>query len=200
MSWRGTLTSGKEFSRGVARGRRPWSTPGVRSDIFLVGMTHRSSPVRLLLTILVIAMVPFCCCSFHAWLSVCGACETHSDRGASERFAAGHSDVVNHHHDDSDHHAEDGGACSGHHEDAPSPCRPDGPSDDGCKCGKHDLKMVSFQKPIVEFSTPALIATLPWVTAGNVQHPVTHYAARRFAWAEARPPTSLLRLHCALTI
>lgn len=173
--------------------RYPWP------DILLIGMTLRSGPVRLLLTILVVATVPFCCCSFHAWLSVCETCPTVSAGGVEEHFAAIHGVGAAHHHD-SDHHADDGSPCSGHDGEAPAPCCPDDSGDHGCKCGKHDLKMVSVEKPTVEFSAPVLIAILPWVAVTNIEPPAMCCTFRRFAWAEARPPTSLLRLHCALTI
>ena len=166
----------------------------------MTGMMHRSCPIRLALTILVITAVPFCCCSFHAWLSACGACTTHSNAGVGEHIAHDPEAHRESHHHDSNHHEADGDSCSGHHENAPSPCCPDDPGNDGCKCGKHDLKMVSVERPTVEFSVPALIAILPWAHASNFEPPVTHFTARRCVWAEARPPTSLLRLHCALVV
>lgn len=60
--------------------------------------------------------------------------------------------------------------------------------------------MLSGEKPTIELPTAVLVAILNWVaipsSAAEPSRPFTNGEI----WAAVRPPTSLLRLHCALIV
>ena len=60
--------------------------------------------------------------------------------------------------------------------------------------------MVTVEKSTVEVGKPIVVAVLPWALTPELL-PLTHsHAFQHVTWPSARPPTSLLRLHCALIV
>jgi len=147
------------------------------------------------ITALVAVGVPLCCCNFRALFSSCDPCERAIPASVSEVHADGHGhDHVSEHGDQATLPVDqDAKHC-------PAPCEP-GHEDDGqCSCGKHDLQLSSVEKSTlnVDKSISAIaelfsVRTNAWPTAA-IKLPVWE------SWALTRPPTSLLRLHCALTV
>jgi hypothetical protein len=121
------------------------------------------------------------------------------ERGLAVVVAHQHSDERSHDHD-GDHPSDS--AREGHdaHPDKKAPCGPNHDEQNDCSCGKHDSKMLTGAKPSVEPPVPALIAILDWVLTTE-RIPLAQITINRHdVWATARPPTSLLRLHCALVV
>lgn len=156
-------------------------------------MLTRCSHFRTFVALLLVVVVPFCCCNFHSLLTACEACVP-ACAGHESRTAAANG------HDDNDHeHLHASGARPGsetrHHHGEPS----DGDTQD-CTCGKHEAKMLSGEKPTIELPTTVLVAILNWTTvAWAAPEPSLTFVSGE-VWACARPPTSLLRMHCALTV
>lgn len=80
------------------------------------------------------------------------------------------------------------------------PCGPHHEDQNDCSCGKHDAKMLTGAKPSVEPPVSVIIAILDWVVTTDRASLAQITINRHDAWATARPPTSLLRLHCALVV
>lgn len=159
-------------------------------------MLQRGSPFRLLVTLLLVVAVPFCCCNFRSLLSTCSSCQA---MPAAEEVDASHG----HSHDaDSDHavphqHARD----QTQHGDgeSPAPCGP-GDNKHQCNCEKNDGKMLTVQKSTVELPMPVVVAILDWSMAVDMLPPFSTRVLYRGNLAVARPLTSLLRQHCALIV
>lgn len=171
----------------------------IQADILPRSMLHRSSPTRLLVTLLLVVAVPFCCCDFRSFLSGCASC-------GAEGPATGHDEVVAH--VDADGAAHDHAAChqhaTGHAPEnadnhAPLPCGPGNDTHD-CNCGKNDGKMLTVQKPTVELPTSVIVAVLDWTLTADLAPRAISRMPYRDISAVARPPTSLLRMHCALIV
>ncbi|QOJ16359.1 MAG: hypothetical protein HRU76_01585 [Phycisphaeraceae bacterium] len=82
--------------------------------------------------------------------------------------------------------------------------KPVSPEDDSdqhdCTCGQNQAKMMAGEKPTIELPTTVLVAILNWATvAGAAPEPSPAFVSGE-VWACARPPTSLLRMHCALIV
>ncbi len=60
--------------------------------------------------------------------------------------------------------------------------------------------MMSGEKPTIDFALAVLVATLNWITSNWTSVEPAHTFVSGEVWACARPPTSLLRLHCALIV
>ncbi len=155
-------------------------------------MVQRASPFRLLVTLLLAVAVPFCCCNFHSWLSACGPCEAaeHSDDG-DLALTGDHVKQT------SDH--QDADAPLSHHEDHNAPCGPSKDKDGPCSCGKSNAPMLTVEKSGMDLPMPVLLAVLPHSFVSPLVQSVCS-DVRRDSTSLARPPTSLLRLHCALTV
>ena len=162
-------------------------------------MLYRGSTFRLLVSLLLVVAVPFCCCNFHAWVSACSSCDDHADRGLVVGVAHQHSDASTHDHD-GDYPTDSGRDGHDAHRDKNVPCGHHHNDQDDCSCDKHDAKMLTGAKPSVEPPVPVLIAILDWVLTTE-RIPLAQITINRHdVWATARPPTSLLRLHCALVV
>jgi hypothetical protein len=156
-------------------------------------MLSRNGHFRTCLSLLLAVVVPFCCCNFHSLLTACEACVP-ACAGHESRTEAANG------HDDNDHeHLHASGARPGsetrHHHGEPS----DGDTQD-CTCGKHEAKMLSGEKPTIELPTAGLVAILNWVAVPSSVAEQSRPFSNGEVWASARPPTSLLRLHCALIV
>ena len=162
-------------------------------------MLNRGSTFRLMVSLLLVVAVPFCCCNFHAWLSACSSCDDHAERGSVVAVAHPHSDASTHDHD-GDNPSDSAGENHNTHPDKNGPCGPHHEDQNDCTCGKHDAKMLTGAKTSVEPPVPVLIAILDWVLTTD-RIPLAQITINRHdVWATARPPTSLLRLHCALVV
>ena len=149
-----------------------------------------TGPFRLLVTLLLEVSMPLCCCSLRSLGKCCPS--------QSSPVVAGHS------HAESDHEHEEHASCHGGHDHDDSqpdskPCTPSSDTD-GCGCGKSLTKLGVVAKPVVELHAPALVAILPTAETLPVEE-VASIRARATAARPVLPPvTSLLRLHCALTV
>ena len=147
------------------------------------------SPIRRLITILLMVSMPLCCCNFRSLGRCCGP------------VGAPASSSHVHEHGAVDEHAD----CHGGHEvtNAPSgtdPCGPGHDDGDQCACGKSLTKMGLVGKPVVEIPALAFVAILPLPTMPLADSVPTHVASFWAARLLVPPATTLLRLHCALTV
>ncbi len=164
-----------------------------------LGMLQRREPIRLLLTILLAIIVPFCCCDFHAWLDSCDSCDSPA---LSEPFtikAATHAGCSGHPvGEPQTHELLHKASISDEKQSQDSSSQQD--ENQECTCAKHDAKMISGVKPTVEFSAPVILAILPWVESATFEIAGLSFKSDPFAQVFVRPSTSLLRLHCALIV
>lgn len=161
-------------------------------------MRQRGGTFRLFVTLLLAVAVPFCCCDFHSWLSSCAPCETATREAAVEPVAHDHRHGSAHDHD-SDHHADATTASTDGNESGPSPCGPGHGGDDDCSCGKQNT-LLAVAKTTVKFPVPVMVAILSLPAIVDSGTPRLFRVAGRDLWVSARPSTTLLHLHCALTV
>lgn len=154
-------------------------------------MTRLTSPYArwMLATVMVVAL-PFCCCN--------GRLVTQAYGGLAAIHTVAHGSLYegtgNLHHQEADPGPGQGCHSSGK-SDGSTPCDDDGP----CDCEQHkQVKQVPDRSTTVDFSW-TLIAVLPGDERTDwIPEPPT--IARFSPGAVPRPPTSLLRLHCALIV
>jgi len=158
-------------------------------------MLDTRSPFRLLVTLLLAVAVPFCCCNFHSWLSACAPCEAASHVTETKLAVHSHAAGVGHDHD-ADHHAESAKTPEGNI--PASPCER-GHDDGDCACSKQSTYL-TVAKPTLEFPTPIVVAVLSFPAITETWASLPSWTTERDSRAFARPPTSLLRLHCALIV
>lgn len=153
-------------------------------------MTRLTSPhARWMLATVMAVALPFCCCNGRLGTQAFGAL-------ASIQTVAHGS-----HHEDTGHRHRGESRESGHgchssgQSEGPTPCDDDGP----CDCEQHkQIKQLPERSTTVDLSWTviAILATVEqteWI-------PEPPSITRLSPAAVPRPPTSLLRLHCALTI
>lgn len=158
-------------------------------------MLDTRSPFRLLVTLLLAVAVPFCCCNFHSWISVCAPCEAVSHDTGTNLAVHSHERDGGHDHD-ADHHADS--AKTPHGDTPASPCER-GHDEGDCTCSKQSTYL-TFAKPTLEFPTPVLVAVLSFPAITDTWASLPSWTKEPGSWAFTRPPTSLLRLHCALIV
>jgi len=149
------------------------------------------SPLRVFVTVLLMVSMPLCCCTFRS-LGRC--CST-----VGERQTPVHAETAGDGSEDEHAHCHGGHA----HSDAPSgtePCAPGHGDGNTCACGKSLTKMGVIGKPVIEIPAPALVAILPWPTTPSVESMPSQPANILAARPLVPPATTLLRLHCALTV
>ncbi|HMN39758.1 MAG TPA: hypothetical protein PKE29_02865 [Phycisphaerales bacterium] len=148
------------------------------------------------MTLLLVVAVPFCCCNFRSLLSTCSSCQA---APVADEPEASHDRSHDSDHDLAAPHQH----ATGHkqHEDGQSsvPCGP-GDEKHHCNCEKNDGKMLTVQKSTVELPMPVVVAILDWSMAADMLPPAAIRVQYRGSLAIARPPTSLLRQHCALIV
>lgn len=160
-------------------------------------MIDRDGPFRPIITILLAVTLPLCCCNFRVLAGGPAAChavavdfaraapldeQRHDCCGSSGRSPAS---------------GAPGQAPSGQEEPGKSPAPPDG----SCNCGKSNMVSSSHEEPgpqpseIVMGAVPAAeMARAAWGRSVEMARPaMTRNGV-------LRPATSLLRLHCALTV
>lgn len=160
-------------------------------------MLQRGGTFRLFVTLLLAVAVPLCCCNFRSLLIACVPCEPATQRDAAQPVADHQSDGTVHDHDS----GHDSGPTTAHNEGGEpgqSPCGP-GHDDDDCTCGTQST-LLTIAKQTMEFPTPVLVAILSFPTIAESWESCPFSAMNRGLWTAARPPTSLLRLHCALVV
>jgi len=166
-------------------------------------MMSNSGVLRFLITLVLAVTVPFCCCKLAALFSACGGCQ-----GSAETLTVlGDQKSVGHAHGDGSraHHVAKpmygfGKLASNEGDHSPTTCGPGSQDRGDCACGKHDTKMLAEVKPSAEVSAPVLLAVSAWpaLTPPGLDFPTC--VQSRLDWTQNRPPTSLLRLHCALIV
>ncbi len=123
-------------------------------------------------------LMPLCCCYSSALATSSTAPHQHT------QTATGH---------DHGHHAE--ARLPAHHHDQPQPDQPDGPCD--CGCSGPDGPVFAIEKTLqLDWTVQALPLSLARVLAVSCWSP----PAIQVTAPLARPPDSLLRLHCALIV
>ena len=154
----------------------------------------RNAPIRCLISLLLAAWLPFCCCDLQSLTSVCVACQ--DDDGVQNRIAYPNADWTLQNHSALSH-------C--HEHDSAPPSTPGSPKhgndhDKGpCTCNDHKQTTVGVLKATIEFPTPVLAYILPdWEPIQSIPGlSAVHWSD---SGAPLRPPTSLLRQHCALIV
>lgn len=158
-------------------------------------MLGRASPFRVLLTALLVAAVPLCCCSFRSWLGGLGglgggmggchagavAVVAAAAAGGQEASCCGHA----------------GDAAGGADRSGSEPTAPaDGP-DEPCSCGK---QYTSSESKVLTVDSVAPAAASVFIAVAHDQSfPALNLRPVRDT-AIVRPQASLLRLHCALIV
>lgn len=160
-------------------------------------MFQRGSTFLLFVTLLLAVVVPFCCCNFHSWLSVCVPCEAPPHLVAVKPLAQYHEHASAHEHE-SDHHAEGTKSSTNGNEPSPSPCGP-GHDHDDCTCGKNNT-LLTIAKPNLEFPMPILVSILSFPTIRDSEASSPPRTPGRDLRVAFRPSATLLRLHCALIV
>lgn len=162
-------------------------------------MVPRRGQLRTLITLLLAVVVPFSCCDVHSWFGAAVAAFRGGDAGFMAGFA-GHHDRGCHHmnagpaHDDAAN--AHGGALS---TAAGAPSLPVA-DPHGCTCDVHHAKVLAGKKSTVDPPVVLAIGVVTWVPTLWVAPPPQRRVVRGETWAGERPPTGLLRLHCALTV
>lgn len=152
-------------------------------------MTRLNTPhVRWMVATLMAVALPFCCCNGRLVTQAIGALAAIP----TVALAPHHDETGSLHHGDRE---PAHGCCPSGPSDRPTPCEDDGP----CDCDQHkQVKQLPESPTTVDYSG-TLVAVLSSVApAGWVPEPPS--IARLSPAAVPRPPTSLLRLHCALII
>lgn len=151
-------------------------------------MSPMTSPqARWMVAILFAVALPFCCCNGRFISRVVGAVVVapdvaHAHDHAKDSHRPGHSYPAD-------------GHCSSSPSDESAPCDDDGP----CDCDQHKQIKSLPESPTTVDLFSAVFAILPSIdSAASAPEPMV--IARLSAAAVAKPPASLLRLHCALTI
>lgn len=129
--------------------------------------------------------MPLCCCSLRSL----GVCCTSATSVRVENDGAGATDCCH-----AGSHDSDIAARTDSH-----PCVP---GDDGkpCRCGKSLTKLGLLAKPAIELPEMAFDTVLPPCDARPIDESPTLCARAPSGRLVTPPPTSLLRLHCALTV
>jgi len=162
---------------------------------------------RNLLTIVLTVAVPVCCCNFHGFLIAHAGLASPANALSitrADRFGQEHDTESCHHHDvklattSGDHLSSS--AVIRHNATDEDKGENKGENKGSCGCGKHDLKMLSTVKSSVEFSAPVLLAALPWSSVAILNSHVPTRVQFHGERVQNRPPTTLLRLHCALIV
>ncbi len=175
---------------------RPWPTPR-DAHTLRPGMRLSCGPFRLIVTLLLAVALPFCCCNFHSLLSVCTPCEAATHPAAADTAVHCHAAGSAHEHD-ADHHAEHAADSTVGGEPGSSPCGP-GHDENDCSCGKQNT-LTTVAKTTVDFPTPVLVAVVSFPTLVGLGVSNPFHTLGRDSRVSARPPTTLLYLHCALIV
>lgn len=149
-----------------------------------------SGTVRWIIAVTVTIGLQVCCCNIEAMFRVCIACGDHAAPALADLTHSHDEPASAHHSHDYPTTAED------QHES--SPCN-DHREQGECTCESHEVAKSLSEKPGLDLPTLALIAVLPEPQFGD---PGFVSSPHRWAPTESdfRPPSSLLRQHCALTI
>ena len=151
-------------------------------------MLARSTTFRYLLALLIALWTPFCLCQ--------AAAGWPGEHGAASEGGAGPSPRSEHRHShDSEDHSDNRG--SEHHNGCPDRDH----RNSGCECPQLTAALAKAEQSLKGsmFGGP-LAAILSWMPSNWLIPAGPDYGCSRPGPMAPRPPTSLLRLHCALTI
>ena len=157
-------------------------------------MLNRTSPIRLVLTLFLAAVLPFCCCDFRSLLTGCASCHTFETRWHATSSGVG-TEPGRITHDHCHGHAPNGG-------DEPRTPPEETPekSPHDCQCGKNTGNLLTVAKSTLELPGPVVVAILDWFVLPDIRPPEAIKGSNIGRWVLERPPTSLLRMHCALIV
>lgn len=161
-------------------------------------MRPHDSTFRLFVTLLLAVAVPLCCCNFHSWLGACGPCNAAENPAAVDGLAPHHEHATAHDHD-VDHHALRTAVVTGGNECGPSPDGSGHGDDHDCVCN-NESQPLTVTKQGLEFPAPILVAIHWFPTMPDTVGVSPSRTGGRDVWVDSRPPTTLLRLHCALIV
>ncbi len=163
-------------------------------------MLSRSGHFLAFVALLLAVVMPFCCCTFRSLVSAGASRVPASSIDGDGQLAAKEHDHKGCHHSGGCHHWGSKGSESGgdHHH---GPASPEDDSDQhDCTCGKNQTKMMAGERPTAGLPTSVLVAIVNWtIDAWAAPQPSLTVLSGE-VWACARPPTSLLRMHCALIV
>ena len=149
-----------------------------------------NGPVRWIIAVAAAIGLQICCCNLEAMVRVCIACDDHAEPAPA--------DLTHNHDEPAGAHQSHDHPTTAEDQHEPSPC--DNHDEEGeCTCESHELAKSLPEKPRLEVPAFALIALLPQPQFDN-----SGFAPVSCRWAPNEgvfpPPTSLLRLHCALIV
>lgn len=150
-------------------------------------MPRLIGPTRLLLTAMLVAAIPLCCCRGEIWGSLLAGVSAECSESQASHGEAGHCHPQ-------DHCAgQSGNGCGGKDRE---PCDDDGP----CDCGRHrDVKSLPEAPASIAAGSSVLVGILPAPGAVSPAN-LTGGGAPASPEGAPRPPTTLLRLRCALVL
>ncbi len=172
-------------------------------------------PFRYVLTLILAVAVPFCCCSFQVLMNACADCvePSHAVMALGAESSSHQDGDGSHPHQGSKSGQIEGGIVTmmsnrslspvgtGHkHGTTDSHGDNDGDNHGDTVCSKHEKKVLTSARLAVELSTTVLVDVLPWPEIAQLTSSFPTDVQSRSDWAQARPPTSLLSLHCALIV
>ncbi len=148
--------------------------------------------MRVVLALYLAFALPWCCCRMSAAAACCESADP-PDATASRTVDAHVRE--GHHHDHGDHHHQHGDQAP-ESDQAPSPT---GPSDhdDSCDCGCEAVGSLLLEKSVTIDYPVLTVAAVTWVAS---LAPLYRPSVRPLAARATGPPTSLVRMHCALII
>lgn len=171
-------------------------------------MSHRGTPFRALLTVVLAIMLPLCCCNFHGWVLSHLSCEVPA--AAASSLANAWSGTINELDLTDDRISDAADECC-------SKSQPSGGQDaenrsadkdhdrnhsdrHECDCGKNSVKMLAAATATLELQAPVVIAILAWLPATGTAAYVSFPAKGADSRPHERPPSSLVHMHCALNV
>ena len=154
-------------------------------------MAVHSGTMRLLLTLYLAFGLPLCCCH----LSAAAACCAPAGQPDATVIPAADAHAHNgHHHDDAHQHQHgDEAPADEHAPDSTIPCD----HDDSCKCGCDGSRSLLVEKSVAVDYPVLAVAAVRWISPITTVH---RPSVRPLAIGATGPPTSLVRMHCALII
>lgn len=179
-------TSPSPRARGGLEISRSILPPGVG---IIIAVTL-PGPVRWIIAVVVTIGLQVCCCNLETMLRACIACDDHAAPAPAD-LAHNHDEPAgaphSHDHPTTAEDQQDSSPGDDHHEQGE------------CTCESHELVKSLPEKPRSELPAFTLIAVLP-----EPRFDDRGFSSISCRWAPTervfRPPTSLLRQHCALTI
>lgn len=160
-------------------------------------MIDRDGLLRPIITILLAVTLPLCCCNFRLLLGGPVACHAVADDSAR----AAPLDEQRHDCCGSSGLSQESGAPDQAPSDQEEPGKSPAPPESSCNCGKSNMVSSSHEEPgpqpseiVIGAVPPAEMARAAWDRSMEAARPAM------IRNGVLRPATSLLRLHCALSV